>query len=70
VQFEPVASPFSRADLSWGTTAVTVGGEASWAIQPYQQGSTVGAMSVRLSLAPGTAPGTYAWPVVFGANSL
>lgn len=70
VQFQPVSAPFSRAELSWGTTTVAVGTDSSWVAQPYQQGTVATTMNVRLAVAPGTNPGTYAWPVVFGAHSL
>lgn len=70
VQFQPVAGPFTQAEVSWGTTTATVANDGSFVAQPYQQGTTFGSMSVRLSVAPGTQPGTYAWPVSVGANSL
>lgn len=70
VQFRAIAGPFTRADVSWGTTAASVGSDSSWITQPYQQGTTAGSMNVRLTLAPGTAAGTYAWPVSLAADSL
>jgi hypothetical protein len=70
VQFEPVSYPFNRADVSWGTTTATVGGDGAWITQGYQQGTQAGTLNVRLSLAPGTQPGSYAWPVRFDAGSL
>jgi len=70
VQFEPVSYPFNRADVSWGTTAATVGSDGAWLTEPYQQGTQAGTLNVRLSLAPGTQPGTYTWPVRFDAGSL
>jgi len=70
VQFEPVSYPFNRADVSWGTTTASVGSDGAWLTQGYQQGTQTGTLSVRLSLAPGTQPGSYAWPVRFDAGSL
>lgn len=70
VQFQPVSGPFSLAQVSWGTATATFGSDGGWIAQPYQRGTTFGSMSVRLSLAPGTAPGTYSWPVSVGADSL
>ena len=70
LQFEPMAGPFTRADVNWGTNSASVGAETSWVAQPYQHGTTVGTMSVRLVLSPQASPGTYSWPVVLGANSL
>ena len=71
LQFAPVAAPFSSARVSWGNTTVNVGNDGSWVTQPYQPAVTsTGTMSVRLALDPGTAPGTYAWPVSFAAGSL
>jgi hypothetical protein len=70
VQFEPVAYPFARAEVIWGNAVATVGAEGAWLTRPSQQGTTVGTMNVRLTLAPGTGPGSYSWPVRFAANSL
>ena len=70
VQFQPLAGPFSRADISWGNALATVGSDGAWVKQPYQQGTTTAAANVRLTLAPGTQPGSYAWPVRFDAGSL
>jgi len=70
VQFQPVAYPFSRADINWGNTLATVGADGAWLTRAYQQGTTAGALTVRLTLAPGTEPGTYAWPLRFDAGSL
>jgi hypothetical protein len=70
LQFQPVSFPFSRADIYWGNTSSTVTTDGSWMSHPYQQGMTSGALNVRLTLAPGTEPGTYAWPVHFEAGSL
>lgn len=70
VQFQPVAAPFTSAQVSWGTTTATVSSDSSWVAQAYQQGTTFGSMTVRLALAPGAAPGTYAWPLAVGADSL
>ena len=70
VQFQPLTYPFSRADINWGNTLATVGADGAWLTRPYQQGTTAGALNVRLMLAPGTEPGTYAWPLQFGAGSL
>lgn len=70
VQFQPLSAPFAEAQVSWGTTTATVSSDGSFVAQPYQQGTTFGSMSVRLSVAPGTQPGTYAWPLSVDANSL
>jgi hypothetical protein len=70
LQFQPVSGPFTTAVLSWSNAIATVGADASWMAQPYQRGITTGSMSVRLTLAPGTTAGTYAWPVALGADSL
>jgi len=70
VQFQPVNFPFSRADVNWGNTVATVNADGTWLTRPYQQGISVGSLNVRLILAPGTQPGTYAWPVRFDAGSL
>jgi hypothetical protein len=70
LDFQPVAAPFTSAQVSWGTATATFGSDGSWITQPYQQGTTFGTMNVRLSLAPGTAAGTYSWPVGIGADSL
>ena len=70
VQFQPVSGPFSRADVSWGNAQATVGADGAWLSAPYRQGTAGGTFSVRLTLAPGTQPGSYAWPVRFDAGSL
>jgi hypothetical protein len=70
VQFQPVVGPFSRAEVNWGNAQATVGADGAWLLEPYQQGTISGALNVRLTLAPGTQPGSYAWPVRFDAGSL
>ena len=70
IQFEPVSFPFTQADISWGSALTTVTTDGTWMSRPYQQGMTAGTLNVRLTLAPGTEPGTYAWPVRFEAGSL
>lgn len=70
VQFEPVSYPFNRADINWGDTFAAVGAEGAWLSHPYQQGSASGTFNVKLTLAAGTQPGSYAWPVRFDAGSL
>ena len=70
VQFQPVSGPFSRAYVSWGNAQATVGADGAWLSEPYQQGTATGTFNVRLALAPGTQPGSYAWPVRFDAGSL
>jgi len=70
VQFQPLASPFSRADVNWGNAMATIGSDGAWLSQPYRQGTTTGMFSVRLTLAPGAQAGSYAWPVRFDAGSL
>ncbi len=70
VQFEPVAAPFARAEVTWENAVATVGADGTWLTRPYQQGTTTGTMNVRLTLASGTQPGSYAWPLSFTASSL
>ena len=70
VQFQPVTGPFSRADINWGSSQAAVGADGAWLSQPHQQGVTTGTFNVRLTVAPGTQPGSYAWPVRFDAGSL
>jgi len=70
MEFQPVSYPFSRADVSWGSTAATIGSDGAWLTEAYQQGTQAGSLNVRLSLAPGTQPGSYAWPLRFDAGSL
>ncbi len=70
IQFQPVTGPFSRADVNWGNAQVTVGADGAWLSAPYRQGTSAGTFNVRLTLAPGTQPGRYAWPVRFDAGSL
>ncbi|HKB79435.1 MAG TPA: hypothetical protein VKH35_06945 [Thermoanaerobaculia bacterium] len=69
LQFEPVAFPFTTAAVTVGAGVATIRSDGAWLTEPYQHGTTGGTMSVRLWLAPGTQPGSYAWPVVFTANS-
>jgi len=70
VQFQPLEGPFTRAEINWGNSIATIGSDGAWLSQPYQQGTTSATLSVRLTLAPGTQPGSYAWPVRFDAGSL
>jgi hypothetical protein len=70
IQFQPVNGPFSRADVTLGSAQAAVGTDGAWLSQPYQRGTTSGSFSVRLMIAPGTQPGSYAWPVRFDAGSL
>jgi hypothetical protein len=70
VEFQPVSYPFSRADVSWGSTTATIGSDGAWLTESYQQGTQAGSLNVRLSLAPGTQPGSYSWPLRFDAGSL
>jgi|SRR5438132_1297680 len=70
MQFEPVGYPFAQAQVSWGSNMATVGADGTWLTRPYQQGTTLGNLNVRLTLAPDTAPGSYSWPVRFSAESL
>lgn len=69
VQFQPVAKPFTRASVSWGTSTASFGSGGSWIAQPYVKGTAAGSMDVRLSLAPEAEPGMYAWPVSMNADS-
>jgi len=70
VQFDPMSYPFSSADINWGNTTATVGTDGTWLTRRYQQGTTAGSLSVRLTLSPSAAPGSYTWPVRVAANSL
>lgn len=70
VQFQPIAGPFTKAEVSWDNTVASVGSDSSWVTQPYERGTRAGSMNVRLTLAADTAPGTYAWPVSIAADSL
>ncbi len=70
LQFEPVGYPFSQVAVKWDNSVATFGGEGTWLTRSYQPGATTGTMNVHLALAPGTQPGSYAWPVAFMANSL
>jgi len=70
LEFEPVQYPFSEARVSWSSNLAVVAGEGSWVARPYRGGLIARTMSVRVMLAPGTQPGTYAWPVHFSASSL
>ena len=70
--FQPVAFPFSAAEVRWGAQAATVEG-GDWMASmshPYQQGGSAGSLAVRLKLSAGAEPGTYAWPLQVAANSL
>src|SRR5438105_7726366 len=51
VQFQPLAGPFSRAEVNWGNAMATIGSDGAWLSQPYRQGTTTGMFSVRLILA-------------------
>ena len=73
LSFQPVNFPFSAADVEWNGQTTVVQSGNSWAasmIHPYQQGGSVGALTVRLRLAAAAEPGTYSWPVQVAANSL
>lgn len=70
LQFQPLAYPFAKADVSWGNSQATVGADGSWLTRSYTPGMVNGTMNVRLTLAPGTQSGSYSWPVAFVANSL
>src|SRR5207245_8409303 len=70
VRFEPMEFPFRSASIAWDNALTTVGAEGSWISKRYEQGTKTGAINVKLNLAPGTQPGTYAWPVRFDANPM
>lgn len=70
LQFEPLNSPFQQATVQWGSAIATVGTDGAWISHPYQLGTSSESMSVRLTFAPGTQPGSYSWPLTFSANSL
>lgn len=70
--FHPVTFPFSAAEVRWGAQAAVVEG-GDWMpslSHPYQQGGSAGSLAVRLRLAAGVEPGTYAWPLQVAASSL
>ena len=70
--FQPVSFPFSAAEVRWGAQMATVEGTdwMSSLSHPYQQGGSAGSLAVRLRLASGVEPGSYAWPLQLAANSL
>jgi hypothetical protein len=70
--FQEIAFPFASAEVQWGgQSAVVEGGAWSGVLShPYQQGGSAGSLSVRLRIAPGAEPGSYAWPVQVTASSL
>ena len=70
VQFEPIAYPFTRANVTWDSQIAVVSADGSWLTRAYQQGERAGTLSVRLALSGDATPGTYAWPVRFDADSL
>jgi len=70
LQFEPVGGPFSQAQVKWGTSTAVVGSDGSWLSRSYQSGTATGLLDVRLVLTADAAPGSYAWPIRFDANSL
>ena len=70
LQFEPVAGPFSRAQVQWGNSTTVVGADGSWLTRSHQQGTANGILDVRLVLTADATPGSYAWPIRFDANSL
>jgi hypothetical protein len=70
--FQPVSFPFSAAEVRWGSQTATIEG-GDWMptlAHPYQQGGSVGTLAVRLRLASGVEPGSYAFPVRVAASSL
>jgi hypothetical protein len=70
LQFEPVGGPFSRAQVKWGNSTAVVGADGSWLSRSPQSGTATGLLDVRLVLSADAAPGSYAWPIRFDANSL
>jgi len=70
--FQPVAFPFSTAEVRWDAqTAIVQGGDwLSSLAHPYQPGGSVGSLAVRLQLASGVEPGSYPWPLRVAASSL
>ena len=70
LQFEPVAGPFSRAQVKWDNSTATVGADGTWITRSSQPGIATGVLDVRLVLAADAEPGSYAWPIRFDANSL
>jgi hypothetical protein len=70
LQFEPVAAPFSRAEITWNGVVMVIGHESNWMNREYHRGATSGVLNVRLLLAPTTQPGSYPWPIRLTAASL
>lgn len=70
LQFQPVSYPYDHVSVQWGNGVATIGADGTWLTHPVQVGTTTESMSVRLILASGTQPGTYAWPLSFSASSL
>ncbi len=71
--FQPIALPFSSAEVQWGGQSALIETGGAWTgalIHPYQQGGSAGMLSVRLRFAAGTEPGTYSWPIQVSANPL
>ena len=73
LSFQPIDFPFSAAEVQWGGQGTVLQAGNAWSsplIHPYQQGTSVGSLAVRLRIVAGATPGSYAWPVQFEANSL
>ena len=70
--FQPVSFPFAAAEVRWdGQIAKIEGGDWMPLLRhPYQQGGSAGNLAVRLRLASGVEPGSYAWPLRVAASSL
>ena len=70
LQFGPVSGPFVQASVSWGSDTVRVAKTEAWIAQAYHRAANRLVASVRIELAPGTAPGRYAWPIAVVASNL
>jgi hypothetical protein len=70
LRFASLDPQFVRASVSWSSTEVVVSGGEGEIAQPYQRGIVPYSATIRLDLAPGTQPGTYAWPVRITAETV
>ena len=65
-----ISWPFVQASVSWGSDTVRVAKTEAWIAQAYHRAANRLVASVRIELAPGTAPGRYAWPIAVVASNL
>lgn len=66
----PFSANFTVVDLSTPDASIALRGTDAWLQRPYIAGGETLAMHARLWLAPGTAAGTYEFPVTFSASPL